>query len=38
MYASFFSALVTGIQGLFVNNIVSWLTQFLNTIFPHASS
>ncbi len=38
MFASFFTAWTTGIQGLFVNNIVSWLTQLLNTIFPHASA
>ncbi len=36
MFASFFAALATGVQGVFVNNIVNWLTQLLNTIFPHA--
>jgi hypothetical protein len=35
--ASFLAALVSAIQGLFVNGIVSWLTEILGTIFPHTS-
>ncbi len=37
MFASLFTALATGIQSLFVNNIVTWLTQLLNNIFPHSA-
>jgi hypothetical protein len=35
--ASFIAALVSAIQGLFVNGIVDWITQLFSTIFPHAA-
>lgn len=34
--ASFLTALVTAIQSLFIDGIVSWLTQILSTILPQA--
>jgi hypothetical protein len=32
----FLAALVSALQGLFVDGILGWFTDFLGSIFPHA--
>ena len=34
--SGFFAALASALQGLFVDGILGWITDFLNAIFPHA--